>query len=84
MTQQLAQSILRVSSLHLVRGSPKDAEFYATQAIDLARNIASDRLVARATALRAEVRILLNRWEEAGTDLEQMDTQLGNVSTLRE
>jgi hypothetical protein len=78
--QQLAQSILRVSTLHLARGSPKDALFYATQAIDLAQNLGSERLAARALSLRAEVYILLNKWDEAGNDLEQVETLLGTVS----
>ncbi|GAA5910865.1 separase [Sporobolomyces salmoneus] len=80
LADQLALSILRVSTLHLVRGSPKDAEFYASQTIDLAQNLGSQRLIARATALRAEVKILLRKWEEAGNDLEQVELTLGDAN----
>ncbi|GAA6018536.1 hypothetical protein JCM11491_006438 [Sporobolomyces phaffii] len=80
LAEQLAQAILRVSALHLVRGSPKDAEFYATQSIDLAQNLGSERMTARALSLRAEVEILLGRWEDAGNDLEQVETILGTTT----
>ncbi|GAA5845459.1 hypothetical protein JCM5353_003517, partial [Sporobolomyces roseus] len=71
--EQLAQSIIRASNLYFVRGSPKDAEFYATQAIDLARDLSSDRMIARATASRVEVRILIGNSNGADIDLKYIE-----------
>ncbi|GAA5928121.1 separase [Sporobolomyces koalae] len=78
---QLAQSILRVSVLHLVRGSPKDAEFYASQAVELAENLGSERLTARALCIRAEVEILIGRWDDASNDLGRAEALVGDASS---
>jgi len=65
-----------------VRGSPKDAEFYATQAIDLARDLSSDRMIARATASRVEVRILIGNSNGADIDLKSIEELIRAVRLI--
>ncbi|GAA5908652.1 hypothetical protein JCM5296_006001 [Sporobolomyces johnsonii] len=80
LAEQLASSILRVASLHLTRGTPKSAEFYALQAREFAQELGSARLVARATALRAEVRLHAGKLEEAAEDLAVVEGIVGTHS----
>ncbi|CEQ40338.1 SPOSA6832_01949 [Sporobolomyces salmonicolor] len=79
LAEQLACSILRVASLHHTRGTPKSAEFYALQAREFAQELGSARLVARAAALRAEVRIHAGKLEEAAEDLAIVEGIIGTV-----
>ncbi|GAA5958016.1 hypothetical protein JCM21900_004746 [Sporobolomyces salmonicolor] len=80
LAEQLACSILRVASLHHTRGTPKSAEFYALQAREFAQELGSARLVARAAALRAEVRIHVGKLEEAAEDLAMVEGIIGTHS----
>ncbi|GAA5940472.1 hypothetical protein JCM1841_001027 [Sporobolomyces salmonicolor] len=80
LAEQLACSILRVASLHHTRGTPKSAEFYALQAREFAQELGSARLVARAAALRAEVRIHAGKLEEAAEDLAIVEGIIGTHS----
>ncbi|GAA6064363.1 hypothetical protein JCM10212_005877 [Sporobolomyces blumeae] len=78
LADQLAMAILRVSQIYLVRGTPKHAEFYASQAVDLAQDLGSPRLEARACAMRAEVRLLAGKLADADQDLLRMEALLGS------
>ncbi|GAA5849620.1 hypothetical protein JCM8547_000513 [Rhodosporidiobolus lusitaniae] len=81
---QLAESLLdatlRVASLHFLRGTPKSADFYAQQALDLAEDLGSSRMMARALAVRADVRLHWGKFEEADADLDRMVRLVGTAS----
>ncbi|GAA5830726.1 hypothetical protein JCM11251_001054 [Rhodosporidiobolus azoricus] len=80
LAEALFDSTLRVASLHFTRGTPKSAEFYAQQALDLAEDLGSARCMARALALRADVRMHWTRLEEAEADLSRLDVLVGSAS----
>ncbi|GAA5968747.1 hypothetical protein JCM11641_000719 [Rhodosporidiobolus odoratus] len=79
LAEGLVTSTLRVAQLHFLRGTPKSADFYATQAFELAEDLASSRLMARALALRADVRLHWGKWEEADGDLDAGDKLVADI-----
>lgn len=78
-SQLLLDAILRVASLHFVRGTPKSADFFAQQALDLAEDLASPRQMVRALSLRADVRMHWGKMQEAAGDLDRATALLGSV-----
>lgn len=70
-------AMLRVATIYLVRGTPKSADHYAQQAVAFAEDMGSARLLARAIAVRAEVRLQSHNFEQAKIDLDRMDQLLG-------
>lgn len=69
--------MLRVASIYLIRGTPKSADYYAEQAVNFAEDIGSARLLARAIAVRAEVRLQSHNFVGTKLDLDRMDELLG-------
>ena len=80
--QSLASALLRVATLHSIRGNPKSAEHYTQQAIDFAQDLGSTRLFARALVVRAEIRLHAGNFADASSDLDLVDHVLGEVSPL--
>jgi separase len=80
--QRMAMSYIRVAHLYLLRGTPKSAEHYALQAIEFAAEIGFTRISARAYAVRAEIRMISSRFEDAQGDLQNMRISIGDVSDL--
>ncbi|BGP15795.1 separin protein [Rhodosporidiobolus nylandii] len=79
LAEALLDATLRVASLHCMRGTPKSADFYATQALDLAEDLGSTRLMARALALRADVRLHWEKFEEGDGDLDAVERLVGSI-----
>ena len=73
--------MLRVASLHSVRGIPKSAEYYAQQAIDFAKEFGSVRLQARAMLVRVQILVHKGNTQGALDDLEAICEILGAVRT---
>ncbi|GAA5885666.1 hypothetical protein JCM6882_007518 [Rhodosporidiobolus microsporus] len=80
LVEALLTSTLRVATLHFTRGTPKSADFYAQQALDLAEDLGSARGMARALALKADVRMHWGKLEEAEADLGRLDGLVGSAS----
>ncbi|GAA6007706.1 hypothetical protein JCM10207_004847 [Rhodosporidiobolus poonsookiae] len=80
LAEALLDSTLRVAQLHFTRGTPKSADFYATQALELAEDLGSARMMARALAVRAEVRLCWGKWEEADGDVTSIEKLVGRAS----
>lgn len=81
--KSLASALLRVSHLYSIRGTPKSAEHYATQAVDLARDLGSPRVAARAYIVRGEVKMKAGNLVGCEEDMETAVSLLGTVSALR-
>lgn len=77
--QGLLAAILRVAALHFVRGTPKSADFFAQQALDLAEDLASPRQMARALSVQVDVRLHREQLDEAAVMLERIEELLGSV-----
>ncbi|ORY92414.1 peptidase family C50-domain-containing protein [Leucosporidium creatinivorum] len=73
-------AILRVATLYSTRGTPKAAEHYADGAMDFAKEMGSTRFMARALAVRTEVRLHAGNLEGAEMDLELIGGALGSTS----
>ena len=71
--------MLRVATLHSIRGTPKAAEYFAEQALSFADELGSSRLSARALVVRTEVRIHAGKLLEAEEDLSKISAILGPV-----
>ena len=82
MTQSLANAFLRVSHLYALRGTPKSAEHFAQQAIDLATDLGSSRALAKALNARAEVRMYAGNDVGSLKDLDLVSEILGTVSLV--
>ncbi|GJN89037.1 hypothetical protein Rhopal_002011-T1 [Rhodotorula paludigena] len=80
LAELLLDAILRVASLHFVRGTPKSADFFAQQALDLAEDLASPRQMARALSLRADVRMHWGKMQDASGDLDRATALLGSAN----
>lgn len=68
--------------MNAICGSPKAAEHYAQATIDFAFDLGSTRLMVRALALRAEVRMNAGKLEAAGADLGMIERALPAVSVF--
>ncbi|GEM07555.1 cysteine-type endopeptidase, separase [Rhodotorula toruloides] len=77
----LLNAIERVALVHFVRGTPKSADFFAQQAIELAEDVGSANTMARALLLRADVRLQWGKQDEAAADLDQVARLLRSSST---
>ncbi|BGP62219.1 separin protein [Rhodotorula toruloides] len=77
----LLATIERVAVVHFVRGTPKSADYFAQQAIDLAEDVGSANGMARALLLRADVRLQWGRQAEAAADLNRISQLLRSAST---
>lgn len=77
--QGLARAMLRVATLHSIRGTPKSAEYYADQALGFADDVGSSRLSARALVARADVRVHVGNFDGADEDLGRIEGILGPV-----
>lgn len=73
--QELISRTLRVAQLHLVRGTPKSADFFAQQAQNLAEDVGAQQDVILALSLRLTVAIGWSREEEANRLLEDLSRQ---------
>ncbi|KAL8280628.1 hypothetical protein RQP46_006951 [Phenoliferia psychrophenolica] len=80
----LARSMLRIATLHSIRGTPKAAEYFAEQALSFAKDLGSSRLSARALGVRTEVRLHAGKFDEAKEDLEKISAILGPTSSSPE
>jgi separase len=67
------RTLFALSRAYLVRGSAREAEYFAQQAEDLAQSIRAPAMVARALARRAEVQLHCAKLEEG----EALITQAG-------
>ncbi|KAK0521545.1 separin protein [Tilletia horrida] len=67
--RQLLEVMIRCSQLLLKRGSGRDAELYATEAVDTAESLNTAISLSRALLQRADVRLLLGRVEDGNADL---------------
>ncbi|GAA6027635.1 hypothetical protein JCM8097_007957 [Rhodosporidiobolus ruineniae] len=81
LAEALLDSTLRVATLHFLRGTPKSAEFYAQQALDLAEDLGSSRMMARALALRTDVRLHWGRIGQAAEDLDVLDALVAKTTS---
>ncbi|KAL9940626.1 hypothetical protein V8E36_000114 [Tilletia maclaganii] len=77
--RKLVDALLRCSQLLLMRGSGRDAELYATEAVDTAEALNARLTVSRALLQRAEVRLLMQRMEEGNEDLLRAQEPLHEV-----
>lgn len=80
--QLLLNSIERVAVMHFIRGTPKSADFFAQQAMELAEDVGSANTLARALLLRADVRLQWGKQEEATADLDRVSQLLRSVRSL--
>lgn len=76
--------MLRVATIYLIRGTPKSADHYAEQAVHLAEDMGSSRLLVRAMIVRVEVRLQSHNLVETRIDLDRMDELLGSSSSCPE
>ncbi|BGP39728.1 separin protein [Rhodotorula kratochvilovae] len=80
LAEGLLDAILRVASLHFVRGTPKSADFFAQQALDLAEDLGAPRQMARALAVQTDVRLYWGKLDEAAAGLERVEELLGSTT----
>ncbi|GAA5821500.1 hypothetical protein JCM3770_000600 [Rhodotorula araucariae] len=79
LAEGLLDGIIRVAALHFVRGTPKSADFFAQQALDLAEDLGAPRQMARALSMQADVRLHWGKLDEAAAGLEQVEELLGST-----
>ncbi|KAK0544320.1 separin protein [Tilletia horrida] len=77
--RQLIASLMRCSTLLLKRGSGREAELYATEAVQTASALNVPITSARCLIHRADLKLLMGREEEGQVDLEEARSLLGAV-----
>lgn len=73
---------MRVAQIYSIRGTPKSSEHFASQAIELAQDLGSSRLVARATIARAQVRLSAANLIGCSEDLDATSALLNSVCLI--
>ncbi|GAA5914661.1 hypothetical protein JCM8208_000403 [Rhodotorula glutinis] len=80
LSEGLLDATIRVAKLHFVRGTPKSADFFAKQALDLAEDLASPRQMARALSVQVDVRLHREQLDDAAVMLERIEELLGSTT----
>ncbi|GAA5945755.1 hypothetical protein JCM3775_005840 [Rhodotorula graminis] len=80
LSEGLLDATVRVAKVHFVRGTPKSADFFAQQALNLAEDLASSRQMARALSVQVDVRLHREQLDEAAVKLERIEELLGSTT----
>lgn len=75
----LFSTLFALSQMYLTRGSPREAEYFAQQAQDLAEALNVPTVVGRALARKGEVQLHLGQLQEANASLEKAAALLSHL-----
>jgi separase len=75
----LFSTLFALSQMYLTRGSPREAEYFAQQAQDLAEALNVPTVVGRALARKGEVQLHLGQLQEANSTLEEAAALLSHL-----
>lgn len=78
-SEGLLTTLFALSQMYLARGSPREAEYFAQQAHDLAESLNTPAMVSRALAKKGEVQLHQGKLEEAHDSLSRAGELLCNV-----
>ncbi|EDR03598.1 uncharacterized protein LACBIDRAFT_307095 [Laccaria bicolor S238N-H82] len=81
----LFSTLFALSQMYLMRGSPREAEYFAQQAQDLAEALNVPTVVGRALTRKAEVQLHLGQLQEANATLEKaaaLPSHLPGIDTI--
>jgi separase len=81
-SQGMVTTLLALSKAHFSRGSPRETEYFALQAQDLAKSVSLDFLVGQALLRRGELQLSLGKLDTAGTLLVEAIDSIGETATL--
>lgn len=70
-TRCLLDTLFSLSRAYFIRGSPRESEYFAQQAQDLAESLNAPAMISRALARKAEIQIQQRKFEDSSLNLAQ-------------
>jgi separase len=80
--QGTLETLLALAHAYFMRGSVKEAEYFAQQAQDLAEAVSAHLMIARAVLQRAEIQVSMSKIAEATELLDKADVHLKDAMVV--
>jgi separase len=81
-SQGLISTLLTLCQAHFLRGSPRESEYFASQAQELSKSISIGFMVGHALLKRGELQLCLNKLQDAHALLTEAINALGESVTF--
>ena len=78
----MLSTLFNLARMHFLRGSARESEYFAGQALQLSESLNAPLVQARAKAKQAEIHLYCGRQTEAGNLLKEAAQTLEEVSFL--